>query len=96
MRAALERLAEKEGVIRTAEAVFSPREDDNDYGGIEGWGGHSGDKFLGPLLDRGIAGEQGGLGDMDVVVDRTFADRAAAHSERCEEAEKGNPFKSTG
>ena len=94
MRAALERLDDKAGVVRDAEAVFAPGEDD-DYGG-EGWEGHGGDKFVRPWLDSvghdvrdtGCAGVQGG-GDGDVV-DRTFADRAVAHSERLERREKAD------
>ncbi len=99
VRAVLDRLDDKAGVVRAAEAVFTPDE----YVG-EGWQGHGGDKFTRPWLDRvgrdvrdtGCAGEQGDGGQGEVS--STFADRALEHLERTEEAEKGpfeNPFGST-
>ena len=103
VREALDRLDEKAGVVREAEAIFTTPGDDYEDG-ADGWEGHGGDKFVGPLLDstgrdvrdNGAPGEQGGpQGDWDVV-DTSFADKAAAHSERCEEAEKDKPFGTTG
>ncbi len=89
--AALKRL----DIVRAAEAVFTPGE-----GEAEGWEGHGGDKFVRPWLDNtgrdvrdtGAPGEQGGEG---VDIDTTFADRALEASERAEEADRDNPFKST-
>ncbi len=99
VRAVLKRLDAEAGIIRDAEAVFTPGEDD-DYGG-EGWEGHGGAKFIRPWLDRtgrdlrdtGCAGEQGDGGGN---VDTTFADRALEHLDRREEADQGNPFETTG
>ena len=101
VRAALKRLDAEAGIIRAAEAVFTPGEEGTaeDYE-AEGWDGHCGEKFVRPWLDNtgrdvrdtGAAGEQG---DGDGDVDRTFANRAVAHLERTEEADQDNPFKST-
>ncbi len=98
VRAVLDRLDDKAGIIRAAEAVFAPGEGD-DYGG-EGWEGHGGAKFTRPWLDSagrnvrdtGCAGEQG---DGDEAPDTSFADRALEHLERREKADQENPFKST-
>lgn len=100
VRTALERLDAKAGIVRTAEAVFTPGEDE-DYGG-EGWAGHCGDKFIRPWLDSagrnvrdtGCPGEQGDGGQGEVS--STFADLALEHLERTEEADQDNPFGSTG
>ena len=101
VRAVLDRLDDKAGIIRDAEAVFTPGEEGTaeDYE-AEGWAGHGGDKFTRPWLDRvghdvrdtGCAGEQLG-GDVDTK--STFADRALEHLERREKADQDNPFKST-
>ena len=96
--AALKRLADKAGIIRAAEAVFTPGEEGTaeDYE-AEGWEGHGGEKFIRPWLDRvghdvrdtGAPGEQLGGG---VNADTTFADRALEHLERTEKDDQDNPF----
>lgn len=99
VRAVLKRLDAEAGIIRDAEAVFTPGEGE-DYDG-EGWEGHGGDKFVRPWLDRAgrdvrdtrCPGEQGDGGQGEVS--STFADRALEHLERTEEADQDNPFKST-
>ncbi len=97
VRAALERLDDKAGIIRDAEAVFAPEGEGDDYGDVEGWEGHSG-KFTRPWLDRtgrdvrdtGCPGDQGDL--RDGSVDRSFADRALEHLERRERDDEETPF----
>lgn len=101
VRAALKRLDAQAGLARTAEAMFTPGDEDED---AEGWEGHCGDKFVRPWLDSTgcdlrdkCVGEQGS-GGSEGQPDTTFADRAVEHAERAEEAEKGpggNPWGST-